>query len=72
MNTTTQIQKTKTGEFIIRKNRNGTLGTVKLAWIGQYTAFYSTALDGSNRSFGEYGLPPNTGPELYYDHTPVD
>lgn len=29
------------GEFIIRKNRNGTLGTVKLAWIGQYTAFYS-------------------------------
>lgn len=29
------------GEFIIRKNRDGTLGTVKLVWIAKYTAFYS-------------------------------
>ena len=28
-----------------------------------------TALDGSNRSFGEYSFTINTSPELYYDHT---
>jgi replicative DNA helicase len=26
-------------EFIIRKHRNGPQGTVKVAWLGQYTSF---------------------------------
>jgi len=33
-------------EFIVAKNRHGEPGTVKLAWMGQYTLFANLAADG--------------------------
>jgi len=33
-------------EVIIGKQRNGSLGTVKLAWLGAYTQFANLARDG--------------------------
>ncbi len=36
---TTQPGAVNMAEFIIRKHRNGPQGTVKVAWLGQYTSF---------------------------------
>ena len=33
------------GEVIIAKQRNGPLGTVKLAWLSEYTTFANLARD---------------------------
>jgi replicative DNA helicase len=37
-------------EFIIAKNRHGEPGTVKLAWLGQYTLFANLATDGHGQA----------------------
>lgn len=42
-------------EFIIAKNRHGEPGTVKLAWLGQYTLFANLASDGQAPS---HSAPP--------------
>ncbi len=48
-------------EIIVAKNRHGSTGTVKLNWIGRYTAFYSIEED-KGEAPPEFGAPPPLAP----------
>jgi replicative DNA helicase len=55
-------------ELIIAKNRHGDQGTIKLAWMGQYTLFANLANENQGPSGGGPGpIPrkPSSGPDEF-------
>ena len=64
-------------ELIIAKHRNGEIGTVKMRWIGEYTAFVDKDKKFEKRNTGEaVKVVPDEAyggaPEVYEEPTPND